>query len=210
MLIRHRSFQHPLLKTPQFLHALKRGQQPCAAENLRSVTTFFMDRTETSIEVVSRIEAGQILCSPARCAEITYLISIGDGDDPLPQGYENAERKLRLRIADVVTEEGATVEDIQHIVQLAEQLRSERGTLLIHCEAGVSRSTATALIIYACWLGQGREAEAMERVIAQRPFAVPNRRMVALGDTLLALGGNLLRARDQSLSSAWSDSTDEQ
>lgn len=169
-----------------------------------------MDRTETSIEVVSRIEAGQILCSPARCAEITYLISIGDGDDPLPQGYENAERKLRLRIADVVTEEGATVEDIQRIVQLAEQLRSERGTLLIHCEAGVSRSTATALIIYACWLGQGREAEAMERVIAQRPFAVPNRRMVALGDTLLALGGNLLRARDQSLSSAWSDSADEQ
>ena len=169
-----------------------------------------MDRTETSIEVVSRIEAGQILCSPARCAEITYLISIGDGDDPLPQGYENAERKLRLRIADVVTEEGATVEDIQRIVQLAEQLRSERGTLLIHCEAGVSRSTATALIIYACWLGQGREAEAMERVIAQRPFAVPNRRMVALGDTLLALGGNLLRARDQSLSLAWFDSTDEQ
>jgi predicted protein tyrosine phosphatase len=169
-----------------------------------------MDRTETSIEVGSRIEAGQILCSPARCAEITYLISIGDGDDPLPQGYENAERKLRLRIADVVTEEGATVEDIQRIVQLAEQLRSERGTLLIHCEAGVSRSTATALIIYACWLGQGREAEAMERVIAQRPFAVPNRRMVALGDTLLALGGNLLRARDQSLSLAWSDSTDEQ
>ena len=169
-----------------------------------------MDRTETSIEVVSRIEAGQILCSPARCAEITYLISIGDGDDPLPQGYENAERKLRLRIADVVTEEGATVEDIQRIVQLAEQLRSERGTLLIHCEAGVSRSTATALIIYACWLGQGREAEAMERVIAQRPFAVPNRRMVALGDTLLALGGNLLRARDQSLSSAWSDSAADQ
>ena len=168
-----------------------------------------MDRTETSIEVVSRIEAGQILCSPARCAEITYLISIGDGDDPLPQGYENAERKLRLRIADVVTEEGATVEDIQHIVQLAEQLRSERGTLLIHCEAGVSRSTATALIIYACWLGQGREAEAMERVVTQRPYAIPNRRMVALADRLLALEGNLLRARDQSLS-GWFDSIDDE
>jgi predicted protein tyrosine phosphatase len=162
-----------------------------------------------SIEVVSRIEAGEILCSPGRCAEITYLVSIGDGDDPLPQGYENAERKLRLRIADVVTEEGATVEDIRRIVQLAEQLRSESGTLLIHCEAGVSRSTATALIIYACWLGQGREDEAMERVIAQRPFAIPNRRMVALADTLLALEGNLLRARDQSLS-VWFDSTDDE
>src|SRR5687767_2365364 len=169
-----------------------------------------MDRTETSIEVLSRIEAGQILCSPGRCAEITYLVSIGDGDDPLPQGYEIAERKLRLRIADVVTEEGATVEDVRQIVQLAEQLRSESGTLLIHCEAGISRSTATALIIYACWLGKGREDEAMERVIAQRPFAIPNRRMVALADTLLALDGNLLRARDRSLSSVWSDSIDDQ
>jgi predicted protein tyrosine phosphatase len=162
-----------------------------------------------SIEVVSRIEAGEILCSPGQCAKITYLVSIGDGDDPLPQGYENAERKLRLRIADVVTEEGATLEDIRRIVQLAEQLRSERGTLLIHCEAGISRSTATALIIYACWLGQGREDEAMERVVAQRPYAIPNRRMVALADRLLALEGNLLRARDQSLSS-WFDSTDDE
>jgi predicted protein tyrosine phosphatase len=137
-------------------------------------------------------------------------VSIGDGDDPLPKGYENAERKLRLRIADVVTDEGATVDDIRRIVELAEQLRSESGTLLIHCEAGVSRSTATALIIYSCWLGQGREDEAMERVIAQRPFAIPNRRMVELADRLLALEGNLLRARDQSLSSLWSDSIDDE
>ena len=156
-----------------------------------------LDLTEIRIEVVSRLEAGQILCSPGRCSEITYLVSIGDGDDPLPEGYENAERKLRLLIADVVTEEGATEEDVRRIVQLAEQLRSERGTLLIHCEAGVSRSTATALIIYACWLGQGREDEAMERVIAQRPYAIPNRRMVALADDLLGLNGRLLETRDR-------------
>ena len=159
-----------------------------------------MSLTKISIEVVSRIEAGQILCSPGRCAEITYLISIGHGDDPLPHGYDNADRKVRLLIADVVTEEGATVDDVRQIIQLAEQLRSENGTLLIHCEAGVSRSTATALIIYACWLGQGREDEAMQRVIAQRPYAIPNRRMVALADTLLGLDGSLLRARDESLS----------
>ena len=169
-----------------------------------------MSQSAISIEVVSRIEAGQILCSPGRCAEITYLISIGDGDDPLPQGYENAKRKSRLRIADVVTEEGATVDDVRQIIQLAEQLRSESGILLIHCEAGVSRSTATALITYACWLGEGREDEAMERVIAQRPYAIPNRRIVALADTLLGLGGNLLRARDQALSSFWSEDVDDQ
>jgi len=149
------------------------------------------------IEVVSRIEAGQILCSPGRCAEITYLISIGDGDDPLPEGYDNAERRVRLRIADVVTAEGATEEDVRRIVQLAEQLQSESGTLLIHCEAGISRSTATALIIHACWLGQGCEDEAMQRVIEQRPYAIPNRRMVALADSFLGLNGRLLEARDR-------------
>jgi len=104
---------------------------------------------------------------------------------------------VRWLIADVVTDDGATKDDIRRIVDLAEQLRAESGTLLIHCEAGISRSTATALIMYACWLGQGREDEAMQRVIAQRPFSVPNRRMVALADALLALDGRLLQARDE-------------
>ena len=152
------------------------------------------------IEILSRLEAGEILCSPERCADITYLVSIGDGNDPLPAGYENAARQLRWLIADVVSEEGATENDIRAIISLAEQLRSESGTLLIHCEAGVSRSTATALIIYACWLGRGGEDEAMRRVIAQRPCAIPNRRMVALADKLLDLNGSLLRARDQAFS----------
>ena len=149
------------------------------------------------IEVMGRVEAGEILRSPDLCAEIAYLLSIGHGDDPLPAGYENVNRKLRLSIADVVSEEGATEEDIQRIIDLAEQLKSCSGKVLIHCEAGVSRSTAAALIIYACWLGQGREEEAMEQLIAQRPYAIPNRRMVILADRLLQLGGQLLRARDE-------------
>jgi len=164
-----------------------------------------MSLHEIEIEVVSRLEAGQILCSPDRCAEITYLISIGDANDPLPEGYQNAKRKLRFLFADVVTEEGAAEEDVQRIIELAEQLRSETGTLLIHCEAGVSRSTATALIMYACWLGQGREEEAMERLIARRPYAIPNRRMVAFADSLLGLGGRLLEARDRWMLSDYAD-----
>jgi predicted protein tyrosine phosphatase len=148
------------------------------------------------IEVVSRLEAGEILCSPDLCAEIAYLVSIGHGDDLLPLGYENVDHKSRFLIADVVTEDGATEEDVQRIIQLAEQLQSYSGKVLIHCEAGVSRSTAAALIIYACWLGPGREREAMARVIAQRPIAIPNRRMVKLADSLLQLGGRLVEARD--------------
>lgn len=158
-----------------------------------------MGSREIEIEVASRLEAGDLLCSPELCAEITYLVSIGDADDALPHGYENVDQKLRLVIADVVTEEGATEEDVQRIIQLGEQLQSYDVTVakvLIHCEAGVSRSTAAALIIYACWLGPGLEHEAMERVIAQRPYAIPNRRMVKLADDLLQLGGRLVEARD--------------
>ena len=165
-----------------------------------SHNSFTMSPARIKIKIVSRLEAGEILCTPDRCAEISYLVSIGDPNDPLPEGYGSLERKVRLLIADVVTNEGATEEDVKQIVQLAEQLRFESGTLLVHCEAGVSRSTAAALIMYACWLGQGRENEAMQSVIAERPCAIPNRRMVALADRILGLDGRLLQARDDSIS----------
>lgn len=150
-----------------------------------------MDVPALTIEVASRPEASDILSSPRRCADVSYLVSIGDGQDELPVGYDNVPRKLRLLVADVVTEFGATEQDIRRIIQLAERLRSSTGRILIHCEAGVSRSSAAALIMYACWLGSGHEREAMERVLAQRPVAVPNRRMVELADRLLERGGRL-------------------
>ena len=145
-----------------------------------------------TIEVTSRFEAGDILCSAERCAEVMYLLSIGDVQDDLPLGYENVERKLRLLVADVITEFGATEQDIWQIIALARDLQSATGRVLIHCEAGVSRSTAAALIMYACWLGPGREREAMMRVLAQRSIAVPNRRMVELADKLLNRKGRLV------------------
>ncbi len=151
-----------------------------------------MNIPELTIEVASRTEAGNILNSPHRCAEVACLVSIGDPQDELPAGYDSVPRKLRLLVADLVTELGATEADVRQIIRLAEDLRSSTGRVLIHCEAGVSRSSAAALIMYACWLGPGREPEAMERVLAQRPVAVPNSRMVNLADRLLERAGRLV------------------
>lgn len=145
-----------------------------------------------TIEVASRYEAGEILSSPSDCAELMYLVSIGDVRDELPLGYNNVDRKLRLLMADVVTEFGATEEDIRQLITLAEDLSSSGGRVLIHCEAGVSRSTAAALIMYSCWLGPGGEEEAMRRVLRQRPIALPNPRMVGLADKLLDRKGRLV------------------
>ena len=151
-----------------------------------------MDDLELTIEVASRYEAGDILSAPERCEEVMYLVSIGDVQDELPIGYHNVNRKLRLLVADVVTEFGATDEDIQQIISLARELESATGRILIHCEAGISRSTAAALIMYSYWLGPGREREAMTRVLAQRPIAIPNRRMVEIADRLLDRDGRLI------------------
>ena len=151
-----------------------------------------MERSGPTIEVASRYEAGDILSSPHRCAEVTYLLSIGDVQDELPRGYENVNRKVRLLVADVITEFGATEQDIQQIITLAQELSTVTGRILIHCEAGVSRSTAAALIMHAYWLGPGRERDAMARVLAQRPIAIPNSRMVELADRLLGREGRLV------------------
>jgi predicted protein tyrosine phosphatase len=161
-----------------------------------------MDVPIPTIEIMSRLEAGEILASPRRCADFTYLVSIGDQNDELPAGYDAFARKLRLLIADVLTDVGATDQDVLRIIRLAETLGSNGGRVLIHCEAGVSRSTATALIMYGCWLGPGREREAMARVLAQRPVAVPNRRMVEIADRLLERGGRLVEALGRDVSQA--------
>ena len=99
-----------------------------------------------------------------------------------------------LAVPSVFAQEKAETDkkDIQQIITLARELHSATGRVLIHCEAGVSRSSAAALIMYACWLGPGREREAMTRVLAQRPIALPNRRMVEIADKLLDRKGRLV------------------
>jgi predicted protein tyrosine phosphatase len=150
---------------------------------------------ERVIEVVSRAEASDILCSPRGCTDVACLVSIGEPHNELPLGFTNVARRLRLTFADHVEGElGPTEEDVRSIIELAESLSSSAGKVVVHCEAGVSRSSAAALIIYAYWLGAGREQEALERVLAQRSIARPNRLMVSLADRLLGRDGGLVEA----------------
>jgi predicted protein tyrosine phosphatase len=154
-----------------------------------------MRSLDLTIEIASGSEAGRILCSLRRRAEVSYLFSIGDPEERPPEGYRNVRRMLRLLFAEVDVEEfGPTEEDISRIIRLADSLKTVGGKVLIHCGAGISRSAAAALILYACWLGPGREQEAMEKVFTLRPIAKPNRRMVMLADKILGREGRLIDA----------------
>ena len=66
--------------------------------------------------------------------------------------------------------------------------------MLIHCFAGVSRSTAAAFIT-ACALNPAREEAQIARAIrSASPTATPNARLVAVADAMLERDGRMSAA----------------
>ncbi len=68
--------------------------------------------------------------------------------------------------------------------------------MLIHCWAGVSRSSAAAYVL-ACARNAGRESDIADELRRRAPFATPNRLMVALADDLLGRNGAMVAAIDR-------------
>lgn len=66
--------------------------------------------------------------------------------------------------------------------------------LVIHCWAGISRSTAAAYIA-ACALGPARDEDAIATELRRvAPSATPNARLVALADAMLGRDGRMSAA----------------
>ncbi|HXI13004.1 MAG TPA: hypothetical protein VNM92_10190 [Thermoanaerobaculia bacterium] len=147
---------------------------------------------EFDIVILDRGSAAALLTTPQRCSAISYLVSIGDPADEPPAGYGNIARKLRLEFEDSGPGGGPGEHDIEDLIHFARQIEVDPGAVLIHCHAGVSRSSAAAYIILSMVLGPGRETEALERVFAARSIAVPNRRMVEIADRLLSRQGAMI------------------
>ena len=71
---------------------------------------------------------------------------------------------------------------------------AEAGGLLIHCHAGISRSTAATLMILAQAHPHESEDELADRLLQNRPQAWPNSRMITFADELLNRHGRLMTA----------------
>lgn len=107
------------------------------------------------------------------------------------------ENALHLAMHDIVEErEGFVAPARAHVESLLAFARAwDRATpLVIHCYAGISRSTAAAYVIAAA-LDPQRDAVGLAQELRRlSPSATPNLRIVALADEILGRNGELTRA----------------
>ncbi len=125
------------------------------------------------------------------------VISLVDPETPVPPapGVDRANH-LTLEFHDIASPlAGYVPPGAGHIERLVGfGADCDGGTrTLIHCHAGVSRSTAAAFILM-CQHNPGREEEAALIVRQRGPHARPNRRMVELADAHLGRRGALVAA----------------
>ena len=115
------------------------------------------------IDIVPRIQASELLMSESRGPDIGCLVSIGDPGQLSPDGMERVTQRLRLEFHDVLessAEDTAPCSaDVERLVRFAECTADTPRRVLVHCEAGISRSTAAALILTPCgWVPAKRRA----------------------------------------------------
>ena len=113
-------------------------------------------------------------------------------DDPF---RTNAVPQLVLQFHDIdMTMLDYIEPEPEHVQQALTFAREADGPLLVHCRAGVSRSTAIALAIAADRLGAGNERQACEWLWETYPQAQPNRLVVFLADETLKCQQSLFKA----------------
>ncbi len=107
---------------------------------------------------------------------------------------------LKVQVDDITEElDGFVAPSDRHIEQVLNFVRGwdRNAPLVVHCYAGISRSTASAFAA-ACLLNPHRDEIAIARQIrAASPIASPNRLIVGLADKALGREGRMLRALDE-------------
>jgi predicted protein tyrosine phosphatase len=132
----------------------------------------------------------------------SHVLSILDPETPVPEAFGafGEHEKLELRFDDIIEETpGKVLPDsghVERILAFGRNLTAEpppSAHLLVHCHAGISRSTAAMALILAQALPHEPAAAILELVHGIREKAWPNLRIIELGDAMLGRGGKLVR-----------------
>lgn len=109
----------------------------------------------------------------------------------------SADRHLFIGVSDIVDPlDGHILPAAEHVERLLAFVRAwgRENPLVIHCWAGISRSTAAAFVT-ACALKPERGEDDIARALRQAsPIATPNPRIVAVADEILGRRGRMVDA----------------
>lgn len=139
-------------------------------------------------ETVRLTGASHVLTVMANVEQVARPVSV------LPANH------LKVSMDDITEEiDGFVAPSETHIDQVLNFVRGwdRSAPLVVHCYAGISRSTASAFAA-VCALNPNRdEIEIARKIRAASPIASPNRRIVSLADRALGRNGRMLRALDE-------------
>ena len=136
-------------------------------------------------ETVSRTGARRLLSLLGAGAALTRPAAI------------RPEDHLHLVMNDIAEAQGGmTLPGEAHVHSLLDFARhwDRARPLVVHCYAGISRSTAAAYIIAAALAPEREEEELARTLRALSPSATPNPRLVAVADVLLERNGRMVEA----------------
>jgi len=143
-----------------------------------------------------------LVCPLSRVSEMvqarkpSHVVSLLDPHSAFPSP---GGRHLKVSVHDIVEDSpGWTAPAREHMAEILDFIGTwERSApILIHCYAGISRSTATAFITACVHNPDIDEAEIALALRAASKIAWPNRRIVALADAELGRSGRMTAAID--------------
>jgi predicted protein tyrosine phosphatase len=144
------------------------------------------------------------VCSLARLQETVastgarHVVSLLGREDNLSRPATILpENHLWLQLHDIsVPLEGYVTPEAGHVEQLIAFVRRWRRDtpLVVHCYAGVSRSTAAAFVSVCALNPHSEERTIASALRRASPTATPNTRIVALADRLLGRDGRMIEA----------------
>jgi predicted protein tyrosine phosphatase len=129
---------------------------------------------------------------------IVTLLSVDDRIDR-PETVP-ARNHLFLRMHDIPEPlDGHVAPDAEHVADLLRFVRGwdQQAPLVMHCWAGISRSTAAAFVSVCALRPQRDEREIALALRSVSPTATPNPRIVAFADGLLGRQGRMIAAIEE-------------
>ena len=131
---------------------------------------------------------------------VSHVLSILDPDWPEPAAFRAFDPHLRTTLYfndEIEPRPGVVLPDRAHIetiLAFGRDVGADLRHLLIHCHAGISRSTAAMTMILAQAFPHESEDAIVDRLSRIRPQAWPNSRMIGFADELLGRNGRLSTA----------------